>query len=311
MELLDRAGKDLATPDFRMSPQMRLGAPTLRIKHLNETLAFYENDFGLKQKSKRYDPEDGLELVELGFPSSKEPLLILKYDANARPPAPDFAGLYHYAVLVPDRKSLASTYLGIGNSGTTFDGFADHSFSEALYLHDTEENGIEAYADRPRDTWSPFLEMMKSGNASAMYSINKPLDIGSLLRELDSGERKRASHFPQGARIGHVHLRVTNLERSVNFYNKVLGLDVVAFISEMGAAFLSVGGYHHHIGLNTWHSLDGAPHSGGQAGLEKFTMAVPMMDGLKSQFGDSVISEDENSLSLSDPDGIRIDINSL
>ncbi len=297
-----------------MDAEMRLGAPTLRVKNLDETVAFYQNDLGLQVKSKHQETDDGLKVLELGFKNRDGTLLILKHDPNARATPHNFAGLYHYAALVPDRKSLASTYLAIGNSGAAYEGFADHSISESLYLHDVERNGIEIYADRPKNAWATFMELMKRGESDdtrKFLSLNKPLDFNSLLRELSEGERNNPSPFPSGARIGHVHLRVTNLERSVRFYHERLGLDIIGNLPAIGGAFLSVGGYHHHIGLNTWHSLGGSPHEEGEAGLENFKIIVSdrsILRSLTSRFPDS--SEKNDQISISDPDGIRIVIES-
>ncbi|MBI3022762.1 MAG: VOC family protein [Thaumarchaeota archaeon] len=293
---------------------MKLGPPTLRVKNLDEAVAFYQNDLGFQVNIKHREADDGLEVLELGFKNHDGAILTLKHDPNAKTTSRNFAGLYHYAVLVPDRRSLASTYLAIGNSGATYEGFADHTVSESLYLHDVERNGIEIYADRPKNTWPRFIELMKragSDDIRKFLSLNKPLDFSSLLGELSMEERNNPSHFPSGARIGHIHLRVTDLERSVKFYHERLGLDIIGNLPEIGAAFLSVGGYHHHIGLNTWHSLGGNPHEEGEAGLENFKIIVPdksAQRSLASRFPDS--PEESGELSIAGPDGIRIVIES-
>lgn len=297
---------------YKMSVGMRLGPPTLRIRNLQQTLSFYQNDIGLRAIGNHPDPQDGLDIVELGFPDSKEPLLALKHHPDAKPTGHDCAGLYHYAILVPDRKSLSSTYLAIGNTGLVYEGFADHTVSESLYLHDNEQNGIEIYADRPRNTWAPFMELMKKGGSSDMrnfVSLNKPLNIDFLLGELSRDERNNPTAFPAGARIGHIHLRVTNLQRSVRFYHEKLGLDIIGNLPDIGAAFFSVGGYHHHIGMNTLHSEDGKPHERGEAGLENFVLNLPdqaSIDALAQQLGSSFIARDEDHLTILDPDGIEI-----
>jgi catechol 2,3-dioxygenase len=293
---------------------MRLGAPMLRVLDLKESLEFYRGAFGLTVKTE-YLEEDGLRVYELGFPTSSEPLLILRHDPNARLPRPDFGGLYHYAALVPTRKSLASTYQALRNSGVAFEGFADHTVSESLYLHDVEGNGIEIYADRPRETWSRFMTPPTSNRDADIRrfaALNKPLDFASLLGELGREESARPRPFPDGARIGHVHLRVTNLERSVEFYHTTLGLDIVANVPEIGAAFLSVGGYHHHIGMNTWHSQGGNQHTRGEQGLDKFTMFVPnkqVLDQLRSRLPalSHGMREEGGGLLAADPDGIEIE----
>ncbi len=295
---------------FRMHDGMRLGAPTLRVRNLEKVLSFYETNLGLKTNRNYQDSSDSLRTLELGFktnPNDPETILVLKHDPKAATTAHDFAGLYHYAVLVPDRKSLASTYLAIQGSGASYDGFADHTFSESLYLHDVERNGIEIYADRPRNTWGAIMVAMRKGDARGLVSLNKPLDLDSLLMELSRDEKNGQFPFPRGTRIGHVHLRITDLERSVKFYHEKLGLDITANLPEMGIAFLSVGGYHHQIGLNTWHSLGGTPHKDGQAGLENITVRVPdagVLDALAIEFPDAHVKD--GRLLIPDPDGIRI-----
>jgi catechol 2,3-dioxygenase len=294
-------------PGFRLDTEMRLGAPTLRVKDLESTLSFYQKDMGLAVKNRSATPE-GLEEVTLGFDQTAEPILRLRHDPAARIPSHDFAGLYHYAVLLPRRKDLASTFLSIGGSGGTYEGFADHTFSESLYLHDNERNGIEVYADRPRSAWPDWNRMLQDGY-NGFAAMNGPLDFDSLLRELTSTERAKPAGFPNGARIGHMHLRVTDLERSVRFYHETLGFDINAYMPEMGAAFLSVGGYHHHLGLNTWHSRGGSPHRDGEAGLEEFSIVLPgrgALDALSSQFQRSATRQ--GRLTLRDPDGIHIEI---
>jgi len=292
---------------FRLDTEMRLGAPTLRVKDLDAVLSFYETDVGLTVRGKIKD-EDGLSAVELGFQQAAEPILRLKHDPEAKSPPSDFAGLYHYAVLLPHRKDLASTFLSVGNSGVAYEGFADHTFSEALYLHDVERNGIELYADRPKSTW-PNWSTLTRGGPRSFSAMNGPLDFDSLLRELTSAQRSAPIAFPNGARIGHMHLRVTDLERSVRFYHERLGLDVNTYMPEMGAAFLSVGGYHHHLGLNTWHSKRGSEHMDGEAGLDEFKVILPdrlALEKVASQFPELTLAD--GRLRVSDPDGISIEI---
>ncbi len=297
---------------FKISEQTILGPPTLRVRDLQSTLDFYEKDLGLKVQRRFRDPIDGLDLVQLGFQSSPDTILFLKHDPNAKRPPYSFAGLYHYAVLVPDRKSLASTYLAIGNRGVVYEGFADHGFSESLYLHDNERNGIEIYADRPRDVWPQWNRMisaLKAGDPYALEAMQRPLDLESLIRELDGDGRACPSSFPVGAQIGHMHLRVTNLERSVKFYHEKLGFDVGAYLPEIGAAFLTIAGYHHRLGLNTWHSLNGKPHEEGEAGLENIIVQVPnrtTIEKIGEQLKGSASKIGDSQISLLDPDGIQI-----
>ena len=284
---------------------MTIGPPTLRVKDLQKQLEFYKNVLGL-QVNRIFRTDDNLETVELGFGNKfqghPEPLLILKHDPNTKDTPHDFSGLYHFAILVPNRPSLASTYLSIQNSNLIFDGFADHLVSESLYLHDPERNGIEIYRDKPKNEWQYDAE-------EHVIMDTLPLDLESILAELNKDEK--ITTFPNGARIGHMHLRVTNLEKSSSFYQK-LGFDITADWSAVGANFLSAVGYHHHIGINTWQSLGGKAHVKGESGLDVFEIRVPdssFTETLAQELG-IVQKENKNELLISDPDGIQILIKS-
>jgi len=289
-----------------MPADMRIGPTILRVKDLAKELSFYEKDLGLQVNS-RYRTDDGIQEIELGFSGKfqeyAEPLLILRHDPRAKATRHNFAGLFHYAILVPDRKKLAYAYSALQSSGVPFEGSADHLVSESLYLHDPEQNGIEIYRDRPRVEWP-----RDSDGHIVMDTL--PLDLESLEAELSEDERKNAEPFPGGARLGHMHLRVTNLERSLSFYRNRLGLEMTADWRAFGAAFVSAGGYHHRVGMNTWHSADGTPHANGEAGLDFFVIRVTdqsYIDAVSVSVSGSIISgESDGRLLIADPDGIRI-----
>jgi catechol 2,3-dioxygenase len=275
---------------------LTLGSVSLVVRDLEPMTNFYVKDAGLRMK--RIDDH----YVEL-HPSeeSSEPLLILKHDPRAEKTPTDAAGLYHYAILLPSRKSLAAAYLSLGNAGVVFDGYADHLVSEALYLTDPEGNGIEIYADRPRSEWQ-FDEDRK------VQMATQPLDIDSLLAEVSGIPKNGLNTFEDGAKVGHVHLKVTDITRSVTFYQQLLGMDVMSYWGS--AAFLSVRGYHHHIGMNTWESLGGRSVKRGWAGLEYFTVNVTREDfnNLLAKLSNSSIpySQDPERLFVADPDGIDL-----
>jgi catechol 2,3-dioxygenase len=294
---------------------MKVRYPVLRVRNIDKVLRFYEKGLGL-HVNKRYqdgNEDDGNLVYELGFKqkflSSDKPILILRHDPNAKNAPQRSAGLYHFAILVPDRRSLALTYLAIRNSGVQYDGFADHLVSESLYLRDPENNGIEIYRDRHVSEWS-------HDNEGHINMDTLPLDLNSLVSELNIEERKTAKAFPTGARIGHMHIRVINLQRSIKFYHEKIGLNITSDWSSMGAAFLSAGGYHHHIGINTWHSLNGKVHGDGETGLENFTIAIPdrtSFNTIESIINRHTSSEqqtkqktDRNQFLIFDPDGIQI-----
>jgi catechol 2,3-dioxygenase len=297
---------------------MNISSPVLRVRNIDNILAFYKKNMGLEVKRRRQDDNDGNLVYELGFVQidcPEESLLQLHHDPNAKNASPHSAGLFHFAILVPNRKSLASTYLALKNSGVHYDGFADHLVSESLYLRDPENNGIEIYRDRPARDWPRDAE----GN---IMMDTLPLNLQSIVSEMDRLEDKNVIAFPDGARIGHMHLRVTNLESSIKFYHEILGFDITANWTSMGAAFLSAGGYHHHVGMNTWHSMNGEGHCNNVLGLENFTITIsdlPSFNRLRSAIKSHYISSeqqqrkqrsDENQFMISDPDGIQIVIRS-
>lgn len=298
---------------------MKVGSPVLKVRDIDRIVAFYETNLGLQVKRRLQDDYENA-LYELGFVHIDYPeasLLQLHHDPNAKNASPHSAGLFHFAILVPNRESLASTYLALKNSGVNYDGFADHLVSESLYLRDPENNGIEIYRDRLAKDWP-------RDSAGHIVMDTLPLDLNSLLSEMKEGETENPKAFPTGASIGHIHLRVTDLERSIKFYHEELKLDITVNWKSMGAAFLSAGGYHHHVGMNTWHSRNGEGHTSNVIGLENFTITIPdisSLNGLRSAIKNhhyivyeqqpwNQKSDDENQFMVSDPDGIQIVIRS-
>jgi catechol 2,3-dioxygenase len=282
-----------------------MGPPTLRVRDIQKQMTFYKDMLNM-QENHRYS-EDGLDIIELGFKEKfiqyREPLLILKHDPDAKETSHNFAGLYHFAILVPDRKSLASAYVSLARSNIPFDGFADHLVSESLYLHDPEQNGIEIYRDKPKNTW----QYDKNGHV-VMDTL--PLHLESVVSELESDDIDTT--FPNGAKIGHIHLRVRNLQNSSGFYQR-LGFDLTSDWSKMGANFFAAGGYHHHVGTNVWHSLNGKKHTKDEAGLDLFRIYVrkdSVIDVLEQELKEHVKKRDKKELLLSDPDGIQVLIKS-
>jgi catechol 2,3-dioxygenase len=308
------ANKSLSEEEkvFRMPDKMSVGPPTLKVKDIDRMLAFYKDIFGLEEVPNHEKVSFALGLDRK---TSKEPLLILKHDAPARRSSERSAGLYHFAITVPDRKSLALAYTSLSKSGVPFDGLTDHIVAESLYLHDPEYNGIEIYRDRPRSYWFDADGNWKMGGA--------PLDLEGVLSELDAPAQradnstsiKRSGIFPNGAIMGHLHLRVTDLERSTRFYHEKLGLDISIDMSENGVMFLSTGGYHHRIALNTWYSLGGMEHEPLDLGLDSFILNIPKADtskrfleGLKLRFEDGTLDNEKNEFSALDPDGLQVKI---
>jgi len=282
-------------PEFKLNPEMKFGPVSLKVKNLGPMLSFYEKDLGLvaRQRDK--------EIIELGPSKSAEPIIVLRHVPNAERPPDDAAGLYHYALVVPDRRSLAAAYLAIGNAGIIFDGYADHLVSEALYLTDPEGNGIEIYADRTRSLW-------KFDEDGFVDMTTQPLDIDSLLKEVTDARRDSLKAIADGTKVGHIHLKVTDLQRSTSFYRGVMGLELMRYYES--AAFLSVGRYHHHIGMNTWESLGGKSVEEKWAGLEHVTITVPLenLNELSTTLANSPIAQHAGNgqLFIYDPDEIAL-----
>jgi catechol 2,3-dioxygenase len=206
----------------------------LRVANLARSTDFYARQLGFVPVRERPGRTDFA--AEAGGPT----LLMLVEERTASVAPTDAAGLFHGAVLLPNRAALGRWLRLAADAGVEFDGFSDHGVSEAIYLTDPDGNGLEFYADRPPSDWP------RRDGELAMSTL--PLDVPALL-----AEGAKAPSLPPlaGARWGHLHLRVTDLERSDAFYQSALGMAVTQR-SYPGARFLAADGYHHHLGLNTW-----------------------------------------------------------
>jgi catechol 2,3-dioxygenase len=260
-------------------------------------LSFYEGDLGLKVVG-----SDG-DYTALGTSATTEPIIILHHEAKASSPPPNATGLYHYALLVPNRRSLAAAYLALGGRGLVFEGYADHHVSEALYLNDPEGNGIEIYSDRPRSEWK-FDE-------GGVEMTTEPLDLDSVIKELPTDGRGELNPIAEGTRVGHVHLKVSDLQTSIIFYRDALGFELMRYWGS--AAFLSAGHYHHHVGINTRESLGGPAARKAWTGLEYCAFAISETDLNELSARLSILPTLQNGKSarlfLSDPDDINLIFN--
>jgi catechol 2,3-dioxygenase len=241
-----------------------LGAVSLTVSDLARARAFYEQVLGLVPSSAV--PDSGsLALTAAGGGPA---LVVLHEDRDAAAFDPRRSGLFHLAVLVPSRIELARSLRRIADARWPLTGASDHLVSEALYLHDPDGNGIEIYRDRPRAQW-PY------DGRGAIQMATLRLDLPALLSELDGGiGSDPASAVAAGTRIGHVHLQISELDAAERFYGDVLGFDATVR-AYSGALFVSAGGYHHHLGLNTWQTLGAPPPSPGSVGLRSFEVLLP------------------------------------
>ncbi len=249
-----------AQPAGRISidPRSTVGTVRLTVGDLERSRAFYERALGLVAS----ESDDGA--LALG-PDQQNALIELLGDSSA--PALDrrATGLFHVAILMPNRRELAFALARLANARWPLDGASDHLVSEALYLSDPDGNGIEIYRDRPREQWP------RSGEQLEMATL--PLDLDDIAAEL-AGAGEVPPRAPAGTRVGHVHLQVSELEETERFYSDILGFDVTVR-GYPGALFVSAGGYHHHIGLNTWHSAGAPPPDPGSIGLRSYDVVLP------------------------------------
>jgi catechol 2,3-dioxygenase len=249
----------------RIASETAMGTVRLTVSELSRSTRFYEQVLGLRA----IDGEDG----SVGLTAGADRVLVeLRGDSSAAPRNPGAPGLFHLAILMPDRAALAMALARLGAARWPLSGASDHLVSEALYLDDPDGNGIEIYRDRPRQEWTSRDGMLE------MATI--PLDLQNLLSELN-GVADVDPLAPTGTTMGHVHLQVSDLAEAEAFYAGVLGFEVTVR-AYPGALFVSAGGYHHHIGLNTWHSRGAAPGPPGAVGLRSFEVLLPTPDELET-----------------------------
>jgi catechol 2,3-dioxygenase len=253
-----------ASASTSIHPGTAIGLVTLRVSNLERSRQFYEGILGFQPI------EQTPGKVVLGD-QEKQPLLELLEAPGVSPQPRRATGLYHVAILFPTRADLGRELLRLANAGLQI-GQGDHLVSEALYISDPDGNGLEVYRDRPRSTWhwtNGLVEM-----------ATDPVDIRGLAEE---GERDAEPWevIPAGTRVGHIHLQVGDIKEAKQFYHTILGFDVTADLSEAGALFVSAGGYHHHIGLNTWHSRGAKPTPANSAGLQTYVITIPTREGLQ------------------------------
>jgi catechol 2,3-dioxygenase len=279
-----------------IDPNLRIGSVQLDVSDLPRSIDFYERVLGLPVISHEEHQ------ARLG-PDPERPALVLGDIAAPTPLPPGATGLYHVAWLHPSRAALAETVRRVAGQRWPFEGASDHGVSEALYLSDPDGLGIEVYVDRPRELW----ERPDDGHGVRMFTL--PLDLDDLLAQFSQAP---APTVAAGTGIGHVHLKVADVPRSAAFYHEALGLEEQAQLPS--AAFLAAGGYHHHVGLNSWQSQGAGPAPDSAPGLRlvEFDLSDPDgLDALERGVADAapsssqmeLVREQDGRLSLRDPDG--------
>lgn len=237
--------------------EVQIGLVQIRVSNLERSLDFYQNVIGL-QILRRNGRE-----AEMTADGSHVLLILREIEHAVIPRRNSFAGLYHFAILLPDRPSLGLVLRNLIDSGIHI-GQGDHLVSEALYIQDPDNNGIELYRDRPRDTW----QHEPNGN---VVMTTDPVDVEGLLQ---ASEGLVWTGLPADTAIGHVHFHVGDLALARKFYVDALGFETTANYGD-AALFISAGGYHHHMGLNIW-AGQGAPAAPADApGIDYFTLLLP------------------------------------
>lgn len=279
---------------FRIDEQTELGVVTLNVQDLNKMSNFYEETIGLDVLNR----QDGS--VELGTKDNNKVLLKLVQVKVTGTPTRK-AGLFHTAFLLPSRKALGNVLFSYLKREIPVGGASDHGYSEAIYLQDPENNGIEIYQDKPREDW----DIQPDGT---IKGITIQMDAQGVI---DSRDPEQVDKFPAGTIIGHVHLSAANLEATTEFYMDVLGLDLKYEYSEQ-ARFFAAGGYHHHIGANTWAGESIPTREEEDLGLRSYTFVVPSADALEKVKANLVnldmtfTEEAADVISVIDPNGVKV-----
>lgn len=286
----------ITAPGYRLPGGAHVGRVRLQVGDIERSLAFYEGllRFRVLTRSARY--------ALLGPHGAGSELVELHARQGVRPASPSGRlGLYHFAILLPNRASLGRILARLGERGVS-PGMADHAVSEALYLSDPDGLGVEIYADRPREEW------VRRGRELLM--VTEPLDVESVLRE---GGGSTWHGMPEGTAIGHIHLHVGDLDSAAAFYHAALGLDKMVW-SYRGALFLSAGGYHHHLGVNVWAGPRATAPADDEARLLDWELLLPTheeaLEAARSleAAGHTVHEEKDGVLGTRDPwgTGLRI-----
>ncbi|MFT4120448.1 VOC family protein [Bradyrhizobium sp.] len=281
-----------AGPTYASRTPMRVGMVTLRVKNLDVVADYYRDVIGLAVM------ERSATAAKLGTGGGV--LLALEARPEATAEARDAAGLYHTAFLMPTRKDLARWLVHAASHRVRLTGFADHLVSESVYLDDPEGNGIEVYADRDPSQWQ--------WSEGSVKMATDELDIPGLL-SLTNTRVADYAKAPDGLRIGHMHLRVGDLTEAERFYHGTIGLDPTR--RRNGAAFLSSGRYHHHLGMNVWQSQGAGQRDDQTTGLAWFSLVMEKQELLAAQEerlrkGGMRVTALANGVEAVDPWGTRV-----
>ena len=260
-----------AKTEFSIHPATRVGQVSLTVANLENQITFYTRILGFELHWREGN--------RAGLGSGEADLLRLTEESNLKRYR-GVTGLYHFAVLFPDRRELARAAARL--FAEKYENYpTDHIMTKTTYLDDPEGNGIELYTESPEDgTWSltngEYITRRADGSLS---SGREPLDVEALFRNLSKDDRLDQP-VPPETRVGHVHLHVRDVDEAVDFYHGVLGFDVMGVAKAFRMGFVSAGGYHHHIGLNTWQGEGAPPPPADAAGLRYFSVELPDQEAL-------------------------------
>lgn len=280
--------------NFHVKPQVYVPTVDLKVANLARSISFYKEVIGLRIL------EESPTTASLTADGVK-PLVNLEQVENSAPRDDRNTGLYHLALLLPTRKDLGIVLKHFIETRNPLQGGSDHLVSEALYLADPDMNGIEIYADRPSEGWNWHNEQV--------VMDSRRLDVEGLL---ELAENEEFTGLPTETIMGHIHLQVSDLESTERFYCEGLGFDVVTRYGNQ-ALFVSTGQYHHHLGLNTWHSAGGSAPMENSVGLKHYTLLYPSEEEKANALNrltsiGATIFEKNGSTFTKDPSGNTIQI---
>jgi catechol 2,3-dioxygenase len=272
-----------------------MGAVHVAVTDADRALRFYRDYVGLTPL------DSGEGTIRMGAGNRE---IVVLHPGAERPVVPHTSGLYHLAILVPDRRELARVVARLGALG--WDQYpTDHVMTKANYLWDPDGNGIEVYTESPEDGTlgfanGTFVAYDKTGRPR---SGRDPIDMTELLSHLIEDDSIEAP-MPDTTKMGHVHLHVADVDEALGFYHDIVGFDVMGHVP--GVGFISAGGYHHHLGLNEWAGRGARPAPPGSAGLRQFTIELPTSRDLNDvvgrlEHGGVRVSESGNGFAATDP----------
>ncbi|MFZ3578341.1 VOC family protein, partial [Virgibacillus sp. DJP39] len=275
-------------------PTTFVGHVNIKVENLERSLQFYQEILG-------FDILEKTTTTAKLTTDGKTSVLSLEQPENVIPKQGRTTGLYHFALLLPKRSDLANIVVHLSENGVRF-GSSDHLVSEALYLHDPDGNEIEIYIDRDPSEWT--------WNGEEVAMAVDPLDFDDLLKSIES--RNLWKGMPKDTVMGHIHLHVSELKKTEEFYINGLGFDLVNRFGAQ-ALFLSTGKYHHHIGVNTWNGVGAPKPQENSVGMESFTLILPNKEAISEtvdnlqKIGMSATEEDGRLVTY-DPSGNRIEL---